>query len=234
MTKTISKYLSMISVIIPIYNEKKHIKSILDQLVQIQDITCIYCVDDGSSDGSWCILDLYHHPKVCIISLEKNLWKSWAIAQALYRIDTLHVMLCDADIVDLDAKNIQMWLTYYFQNKCRHMLFKRSIDNPVLRLCKIDVLLTWERVYHTDDLRAIYLQNPIGYRLEIMSNMYFLRQWEILWRYPSYAKNTHKHIKYHFVVWIYKDMLMHYDIGTLWFLRDCLRRWYFAMIKQIR
>lgn len=65
-----------ISVVIPVYNDEKNIKTCLDSILLKQDLpgTEVICVDDGSSDGSLQILLDYQnkHSNVIVISQDNR------------------------------------------------------------------------------------------------------------------------------------------------------------------
>lgn len=66
-----------VNVIVPVYNAAPYLRQCLDSLVaQTHRGLIIYCIDDGSTDGSGMMLDEYrdrHKGKICVEHLGKNM-----------------------------------------------------------------------------------------------------------------------------------------------------------------
>ena len=92
----------MITIIIPVYNEKKYIKTLLNKVIKLKGIkTQIIIVDDGSSDGSTEILknEFINNKKINkIIFHKKNLGKGSAIKSAQRYIRGNYTIIQDADL----------------------------------------------------------------------------------------------------------------------------------------
>ena len=92
----------MITIIIPVYNEKKYIKTLLNKVIKLKDVkTQIIIVDDGSSDGSTEILkdEFINNKKINkIIFHKKNLGKGSAIKSAQRYIRGNYTIIQDADL----------------------------------------------------------------------------------------------------------------------------------------
>lgn len=76
---TSSRKANNICVVLPIYNEVKHLDKLIPEIHKYADQ--IICVDDGSTDGSSEILKHYNYIK--LISLEKNMGKGKALYYGL-------------------------------------------------------------------------------------------------------------------------------------------------------
>lgn len=89
----------MISIIIPVYNVERYLRHCLNSVVQqsYADIQII-CVDDGSSDGSFCILDEYakKDPRIIVIA-QNNKGVSAARNAGLKIAVGEQIMFIDAD-----------------------------------------------------------------------------------------------------------------------------------------
>lgn len=97
----------LVSVIIPIYNQKSMIKIVIDAIYRstYQNLEVI-AVDDGSKDGSREILDnlVKIYPDLKVIRKEKNEGKRKAIASGFYASEGKYVVLIDSDsVVDEQA-----------------------------------------------------------------------------------------------------------------------------------
>lgn len=92
----------MLTVIIPVYNEKKYINKILHRVINLKGIKVqIIIVDDGSNDGSTEILkkNFLKNKRIDkIIFHKKNLGKGSAIISAQKYIRGSHTVIQDADL----------------------------------------------------------------------------------------------------------------------------------------
>jgi len=63
----------LVSIVIPVYNSEKYLEKSLDSVINqtLQDIEII-CVDDGSIDGSWCIIESYARKDSRIRTIQKE------------------------------------------------------------------------------------------------------------------------------------------------------------------
>ena len=90
----------LISIVIPIYNEEKTIKSILLKIKKIKDFKKeIILVDDGSNDKTKSIIEndckgLYQKK----VFLKKNFGKGYALRQGFKRVSGYIVIVQDADL----------------------------------------------------------------------------------------------------------------------------------------
>ena len=92
----------MLTVIVPVYNEKQFLKNILNKLIKIKiNKLQIIIVDDGSNDGSSKILknEFLKNKKINkIIFHNKNSGKGSAIKSAQKFIKGDYVVIQDADL----------------------------------------------------------------------------------------------------------------------------------------
>ncbi len=99
----------MLTIIIPVYNEKRYLRSLLNKVIKLKKIKIqIIIVDDGSSDGSTKILkeEFTKSKKVNrIIYHTKNLGKGSAIKSAQKFIKGKYVAIQDADL-EYDPKDL--------------------------------------------------------------------------------------------------------------------------------
>lgn len=86
-----------ISILIPAFNEKEHIKKTLQSIRDVPNIKEIIVVDDGSVDETGKIA-VSQGAKV--IRLEKNVGKGGAITKAFPYLNGNYILLIDADLED--------------------------------------------------------------------------------------------------------------------------------------
>ena len=87
-----------ISVIIPVYNEEKVLKEIIDRVKSVTIVDEIVVVDDCSSQGTQDVLDLIQDASIKIIKHPYNRGKGAAIRTGLAHITGDIVIIQDADL----------------------------------------------------------------------------------------------------------------------------------------
>ena len=89
-----------LTIIVPVYNEKETVLSVLKQLSEIKwpiDYEVIV-VDDGSNDGTKELLVNYQHEKAKVLHLLSNSGKGAAIREAIGHVTGDYVIIQDADL----------------------------------------------------------------------------------------------------------------------------------------
>ncbi|MDQ3008625.1 MAG: glycosyltransferase family 2 protein [bacterium] len=88
---------STLSVIMPVFNEEKTVKLILDKLLAIKEVSQVVIVNDGSTDGTPKIIDKLKSSKITVIHKE-NGGKGSALRAGLPSIIGEYVLIQDADL----------------------------------------------------------------------------------------------------------------------------------------
>lgn len=137
-----------LSIIVPVYNERKTIQEILRKVraVDLGDIAKeIIVVDDGSTDGTRDILRLEEDSTTRFIGHEENMGKGAAIRTALPRATGDFVIIQDADL-EYDPDDYRVLLAPILKKKAdvvygsrftgehRNMLFWHMLGNKFLSL----------------------------------------------------------------------------------------------------
>ena len=89
-----------VSVVIPVYNVQKYLKTCLDSIVNQTLVNIeILCVDDGSTDQSLSILKDYalKDKRICIISLQQNSGTLIARKKGVLQATGKYIMFVDSD-----------------------------------------------------------------------------------------------------------------------------------------
>jgi len=95
-----------ISVVIPLYNEEESLKELNDWVVRVMQANHfsfeIIYIDDGSSDGSWKIIEQLsgEHPQVKAIQFRRNYGKSAALNEGFKEAEGDVVITMDSDLQD--------------------------------------------------------------------------------------------------------------------------------------
>ena len=87
-----------LSIIIPVYNEKKTIKDLIEKISLIDILKEITIVDDYSSDGTREILAEIESDEVKVFYHERNMGKGAAVRSALKHVTGDIVIIQDADL----------------------------------------------------------------------------------------------------------------------------------------
>ncbi|MEM3432732.1 MAG: glycosyltransferase family 2 protein [Candidatus Methanomethyliaceae archaeon] len=100
--------LSSISAIIPAYNEKGRIGKVLAVLRQVECLSEILVVDDGSTDqtGEEAQREVGSDPRFRLIRLDKNLGKGQALFTGWQHARSNYLLLLDADLIGLTPLHI--------------------------------------------------------------------------------------------------------------------------------
>ena len=98
-----------ISVIVPVYNEEKTIKLVLDELENINEVNEIIVIDDNSVDKTVEIIEGFISSKIIFIQNRSNLGKGATIRQAFPHLISNYSVIQDADL-ELNQKYIVKYL----------------------------------------------------------------------------------------------------------------------------
>ncbi len=211
-----------LSVVMPVYNERRTIREILRRVREAQLEKEIICVDDFSSDGTWEILEeeagntdirIFRHPR--------NLGKGAAVATGLQYVEGDVVIVQDADleyspedyprlvqpIVDGTTKVVY---GSRFLGKPQAMYFWNSLGNKLFTLlanllfgCRLSDVETCYKVFTVDIAKGLELVSPRwGFDPEITAKV--LRMGHRIHEVPiSYASRAREEKK---ITW--KDSLV--------------------------
>lgn len=112
----------MISIVIPVYNEKESLALLYGDIAQIAekanlDVEVVF-VDDGSRDGSWdaIVLLAQQYPRVRGIRFRRNFGKAAALSAGFAAVRGEIVMTLDADLQD-DPAEIPLFLAALAEGK---------------------------------------------------------------------------------------------------------------------
>lgn len=116
----------MISVIIPVFNEKSHLAEIIDAVEKVPLEKQIIVVDDYSSDGAREILRYRRGIKV--ILHERNMGKGAAIRSGLTEVHGDYVIIQDADLEYSPAEYTRL-ITPVIEGRSRVVYGSRILGN---------------------------------------------------------------------------------------------------------
>jgi glycosyltransferase involved in cell wall biosynthesis len=224
------------SCLIPIYNEEDRILKVLDQVIKVEAIDEILCVDDGSTDGS-AELIRQHNPNIKIISNPKNLGKTEAVKAGLQQAKGKYILLLDADLGKVNYEEIEYALVKIQVNEHVDMVVLRRINAPlIIKLTRGDILIPGERILKKVDLHKILeggISKPSGFQLEYAINQYMMINHKIVYWMPSSALNTWPMQKRGFLRGLYEVFSMQINILNYIGLKDFIYQELFFCKKRL-
>jgi len=137
-----------VSAIVPVFNEEKTVKKVIEALQKSNLVTEVISINDGSADKSLEILKSFGG-KIKLIDLKSNHGKGFALALGIKKAKGEIVAFFDSDLVNLSDKHIKTLLNPILENKYKAVLGfpKRNKSFP-----NIFAYLTGERAYRRKDL----------------------------------------------------------------------------------
>lgn len=179
-----------LSVVIPVYNERRTLRQLLQRVLEVPFETEVLCVDDGSSDGSRELLAELEtkHPQLRVFLQPKNCGKGSALRRGIQEASGDFVVIQDADL-EYDPSDYPSLLEPLIQGKAdvvygsrflgsgphRVLYFWHSVANWILTLisnCLTNINLTdmetCYKVFRREVIQSIPLQEDrFGFEPEI-------------------------------------------------------------------
>ena len=129
------------SIIIPVFNEEKTIKILLDKVLEQKEIEKeIIVIDDCSTDKTKDLIETEYKNKVKFISNYKNFGKGYCIRKGIEISNGEIILIQDADL-EYDPTDYKKLLTPLFENRADVVYGSRFLGDGEKR-----VLYFWHRV----------------------------------------------------------------------------------------
>lgn len=197
--------------IVPLFNERTRVGEILSIALQVSEISQIICVDDGSTDNSVDFINK-QFPKIKVLSLQRNLGKTAAVAYGIKYAQADLILLLDADIKGITAGEISNAISLMQADDQLDMLILRRMKAPLeVKLSRSETVISGERILRKKDLLEILKTNPKGYQLETAINMYMINNRKKVFWFPCSTTHLMKRNKYGFLKGLIKEIAMHWD-----------------------
>jgi hypothetical protein len=207
-----------ITCIIPFYNEDEWtLRIILYSLLGIPEITQIIVIDDGSESKkvyNSVVRSFTHRYPVKVIRLESNLGKSSAVSYGLHKAFNENILLFDADLENIYKSEFLNAISKYKKEDLDMLILKRKKSLLLVKLFRLNTLLSGERIIKKRHLCKILSKNVKGYELEVAINQYFIDknlEDKCSWS-PSSVENNYKFKKINFFKGIAKDIKMYSNL----------------------
>lgn len=207
-----------VTCIIPFYNEDEWtLRIILYSLLRIPEITQIILVDDGSESKkvyNSMVRTFTRLYPVKAIRLNSNVGKSTAVSYGLNKAFNENILLVDADLENIYGKEFVNAISKYKKEDLDMLILKRTKSLLLVKLFRLNTLLSGERIIKKRHLSKILSKNVKGYELEVAINQYFIDknlEDKCNWS-PSSVENNYKFKKNNFFKGIAKDIRMYRNL----------------------
>ncbi len=158
-----------VSCIIPVFNEEKTISNVVSAAVACRKINEVIVVDDGSTDRTKGILSHFNHPKLLVLTLEKNHGKTNAVCAALPHAHGDILLLLDGDLVGLTPKNLEALRQPVLSHQ-RTASFAFLQNAPwIARMMGVNAV-SGQRAFPKTYAAALKKKGVQGYGLEVVLN----------------------------------------------------------------
>ena len=189
-----------VSVIVPIFNAEKYLQETLDSLTSqtMKDIE-ILCIDDGSTDDSFKIMEHYQalFPNLIKIFTKVNGGIADARNFGLSKVTSPYFGFLDSDdtvepkmfetlynkAIEEDADVIFSDFYWSYPNKETVIKDGPFANNKEILTSMFATL--WNKLYRTDFIKSLDVHFPTGYRYEDASFLYKITPYIKKWSYVS-------------------------------------------------
>ncbi|HEX2394740.1 MAG TPA: glycosyltransferase family 2 protein [Bacteroidales bacterium] len=222
------------SCIIPFWNEGLFLFNVLDEVSKAGNIDEIICVDDASENDNYIeIQRRYAHIK--LIRLPENVGKTDAIREGLKIATGNYILLLDADLQNLNRRDLERAIRAVYRNPSIDMLILRRVNADLLiRMYRADVLFTGERILKKSDLLEILHGPAKRWQLESAINTWmYLSKKKVYW-IPQSATNTDKSLKWGLVQGLINDVRTFADMMFATGLNNFFRQIFFYAKDELK
>jgi glycosyltransferase involved in cell wall biosynthesis len=166
------------SCVIPAHNENPRVLEVLRAVQNVQHISEIICIDDGSKDGTGSAIS-ENFPNLKLISHPINLGKAESILDGVKNAHNESVILLDSDLVKLRAEELEKAIHVFEENSLDCLVLHTTpiniVDSFFRLVFRIPICVAGNRIAHkTDIVEAFRIYSPKKYEAEIAFNSYLM------------------------------------------------------------
>ncbi len=166
-----------ISAIVPVFDEERTVKKVVDQLLNHPQISEVVCVNDASTDASQDILESYGK-KITLVNLPYNHGKGYALAAGIKKAKGAVVLFIDADLTRFYKRHLDVLIKTMQSNNCRAVLgYPVPSKYNLFAKSPLSKNVTGERAYYKADLlpHLIHMART-KFGVEMFLNNLFLKE----------------------------------------------------------
>ncbi|MFN7119650.1 MAG: glycosyltransferase family 2 protein [Saprospiraceae bacterium] len=225
---------SQVSCVIPFYNEGERLFQVLEEVVKIRNVVEIICVDDASDEDQTVKIQ-ERFPIIHVIRLPENQGKAGAVRAGVAKAVGEYILLIDADLQNLQHKEIEKAITALQHYPDVDMLILRRMNaNLYVKLNRADTLFTGERILRKTDLEKVYEEEIRGWQLESAINNYMIEHDKKVYWMPQSATNTQKTSKWGFFAGIRNNLKTHADMMFAMGFFNFLKQYFFFAKDELK
>jgi glycosyltransferase involved in cell wall biosynthesis len=201
-----------ITCIVPFRNEKERIGEVLTQLLKVNNISEIICVDGVSSDGGSEFIKA-NFPTIQVITLTENVGKTGTVQEGLKVAKGDYILFFDADLKGVLPAEVDHVLETVLNNSTIDMVvFSRNTPRLITKLNRFDLIYTGERVLKKRDLTQILKEGVSQFQLEIAINTFMMRNKKNIFYFSASHMNLPKSGKFGTISGLIEDLKMFWQV----------------------
>lgn len=222
-----------ISCIIPFYNEMARIRGVIKELLKVEQISQIICVDDGSTDKSRNLS--VKNSRVLIVRQREHSGKASTVFNGLKYVKSENILLMDADLKKLKHQEIEVACQKFTRDKTIDALILKIVGNNQIidRILNKYIFQGGNRFLRKKDLVSVKRLLPLGYQLEVAINQYLINNRKNIYWMECSAVNPHSLQKMGMLNGIKKELSMDVEILSYLGPINYLRQIFFFPAKEI-
>jgi len=174
---------TVITCIIPAYNEEKNISKVLEAIVKYKKFDEIIVVDDGSKDKTSQIVKQFQKncKKLILIKNITNLGKTSGVKKGIKLAKGTLIVLLDADLINLNHENLDSLITPVMYKEVSQTILDRAGDRvPIWGWTNCARFFGGERCFWKKDFFDVKIPDSGGYLLEITINLHYIYREQII------------------------------------------------------
>lgn len=193
-----------ISAVIPAYNEAKNILNVLETLKETPTISEIIVVSDGSTDDTALLAE---RAGAKVIALPRNLGKTQAVMRGISEAEHPVILLCDADLVDLQAEHVTDMIHTFCEGFDMVIMDKGSQPWVFRILLQSVPAVSGTRMFEKEEFARVRFREADRFQFENRINAHFLGHGLTITVSPApQVHDTRKYRKYPFLKGLFLDI----------------------------